>query len=105
MKKVIVTNHVAEERMERMLFIAEHVGWGEVWVKWYNPTTDHMECLTTTGVLLIKSRDEKILVTAYLCSVDKANAVCLSAGKTLVSWIATKIHKNEKIKKKYRYKG
>lgn len=103
--KAIVTNHVVEDRMERMMFIAKYIGWGEVIFRTYNAERGHMECITDTGVLLVKSVDERVLVTAYPCGIDKMYAIYARAGMKPPRWMQMRVEKNEKIKKKYHFKG
>lgn len=105
MEKMIVTRHVAEERMNRMLFIAENIGWGDIILRWYNAEEDTVECLTNTGVLMIKSADMRILVTAYTCNVDRAFFLYSQYNQRVPEWLVMKIRKNAKIKQKKHFKG
>ena len=68
-----MTNHVKFERTDRMTYIAMTVGFGEVIFE--HQINGHRECITNSGVLLIKSLHEEVLITAYIVSIDKAIAL------------------------------
>lgn len=68
-----MTNHARLERTDRLVYIATTVGFGEVVFE--HRTKEHRECITDSGVLLIKSLTDEILVTAYIVTIDKAIAL------------------------------
>lgn len=72
MMKMTMTAHVVNDRMDRVLAIAQHVGWGTEMICVHE--AHKLEVLTTTGVLLVKSMDNK-LITAYVPSIDKVRVM------------------------------
>lgn len=75
-----MTYHVTEERLDRVMAIAQYVGWGTELVSVadsQNPR--HVLVLTSTGVLLVKSRQGH-LITAYVPTVGKVRAIYTTMG-------------------------
>ena len=68
-----MSKHVKEDRLDRMVYIATTIGFGKVIFERVND--DRRECITDTGVLMVKSITEDFLITAYIMSVDKAIAI------------------------------
>ena len=68
-----MTYHAQMERTDRLVYIAMTVGFGEVVFE--HRTHEHRECITDTGVLLVKPLDEEKLITAYIVGMDKAMAL------------------------------
>lgn len=92
-----ISTHALIERGDRLLHIAKTVGWGkEIVLRLEKPETQTVECLTDSGVLLIKSMDESVLVTAYLPTLKKATAIYYQANKKIPSFMVAKIRKNQK---------
>ena len=97
-QKMTLSYHCTEERAERLVFIAEHIGWGEVVLE--VPSNGRRECLTDTGVLLVKAMKEEFLITAYVPSIDKACAIYQSIGLKFPQSMAKAIKHFIKIIKK-----
>jgi hypothetical protein len=76
--KMTMSNHAREDRADRLTYIAMTVGFGEVVVEKING--DCRECLTNTGVLIIKPLNKELMITAYICDMDKAFAIYKGAG-------------------------
>jgi hypothetical protein len=68
MEKFIPTKHLAEDRMDRVVFIATTIGFGEILESFYvdDEHGKHYECVTSTGVIIVKGIDEKTVVTMYI---------------------------------------
>ena len=68
-----MTYHAQMERTDRLVYIAMTVGFGEIVFE--HRTLEHRECITDSGVLLVKPLHEDILITAYIVGIDKAMAL------------------------------
>ena len=75
-----MTRHVTEDRLDRVMAIAQHVGWGTELVSVTDQNSpDHLLVLTSTGVLLVKSHKGH-LITAYVPTVGKVRAIYTTMG-------------------------
>lgn len=93
--KITMTKHVVNDRMERMMYIAQNIGWGEILVE-VQSSNDTRMCLTSTGVVLIKPLYEERLVTAYVANINDVTWLYRSIGCTRVpSFMFTKVQKNK----------
>ena len=68
-----MSRHVQEDRLDRMVYIATTIGFGEVIFERVND--DRRECITDTGVFMVKSIVGDTLITAYIIGIDKATAI------------------------------
>ena len=68
-----MSKHVQYDRTDRMVYIAMTVGFGNILFEKVHE--DKRECVTDTGVLLVKSLDGETLITAFILNMDKA--ICL----------------------------
>ena len=94
--KIKMTSHAKDDRADRLTYIAINVGFGEVVLEHIN-ADNRRDCITDTGVLLIKNATEEILITAYIPTVDKVSAIYKSAGFDCVPQHIYRIaKKNEK---------
>lgn len=92
--KITMSKHVLNDRMERMVYIAQRIGWGEVIVEVPSSNNTRM-CLTNTGVVLIKPTHEERLVTAYLANYNDVLWLYRSIGmERIPSFISAKVKKN-----------
>lgn len=68
MERIIPTRHLTEDRMERVVFIATTIGFGDIIEEFYvdDDHGKHYECITSTGVIIIKGLDRKTVVTMYI---------------------------------------
>jgi hypothetical protein len=73
-----MSKHAQFDRTDRLVYIATTVGFGEVIIR--HEREDSVECITDTGVVMIKSLKEDFLITAYICDIDKAMAICRAMG-------------------------
>ena len=61
-----VTIHAAVERIDRIVYIAKNIGWGEgIVVEVRREERGTRECLTDSGVLIIKDMEEDIFVILW----------------------------------------
>ena len=98
--------HAREDRTDRLTYIAMTVGFGAVVAERVTETT--RECLTDTGVLIIKAREEEFMITAYIADMDKAFAVYCNAKNCgrMPTYLHQRVLKNAyhcKMQNKVRY--
>lgn len=80
MMKMMMSAHVVEDRMERVMAIAQHIGWGVELVSVEDRQHPNRQLvITTTGVLLVRGIGNK-LITAYVPNVEKLAAIYHLAG-------------------------
>lgn len=68
-----ISQHILEGRMDRVEFIASHIGWGKELFHTYdrrNPNTIVL-ILTSTGVVIVKDRITDKIITVYIASAGK----------------------------------
>jgi hypothetical protein len=90
-----MSRHAKEDRLDRLVYIATTIGFGNVIFEKH--CGDKRECITDTGVLLVKAANEELLITAYILAIDKATAVYASImgeGKRLPQSLYNTIKKN-----------
>lgn len=98
--RVKMSAHVIEDRLDRLTFIAVNVGFGEVILEHTYQRKDRVECLTNTGVLIVKSLTDNAIITAFIPDIDKVSAMYMSSGYTRVPGpIYTKVVKNQRYQK------
>ena len=68
MEKFIPTKHLTEDRIDRVVFIATTIGFGEILENFYIEDNHgrHYECVTSTGVIIVKGSDKKTVITMYV---------------------------------------
>lgn len=68
MERIIPTKHLIEDRADRVVFIATTVGFGDIVEEFYVEDNHgkHFECVTSTGVIIVKGLDKKTVVTMYV---------------------------------------
>jgi hypothetical protein len=91
-----MTRHAIVDRIDRLMYIAQTIGFGEIIAEEIH--NGGRECLTDSGVILVKAIDEERLITAWIADLDRALAIYRGAGKgnTLPRTIANKIKNNSK---------
>ena len=90
---MIISEHCKTDRINRMVYIATTVGFGEVVLE--VKCEDKRECVTDTGVILVKALKEDFLVTAYIGSIDKITSMYKAVGKDkMPNWLYSKVVKN-----------
>ena len=92
-KRIVMSAHVREDRLDRMTYIAMNVGFGEVVMEHRLETK--RECITNTGVILVKALEEDFLITAFVGTIDKVNAIYHANGfERVPTNIYNKVQKN-----------
>lgn len=89
-----MTRHMKNDRIDRAVFIAMTVGFGNVVHTKYSEETNTYSYLTDTGVILIKNPKD-VIITMYIANMAQAYAV--SGGqlsKALLKIVQKNIAKN-----------
>lgn len=98
--KIAMTKHAKNDRIDRMVYIAQTIGFGEkvvcegVWDE-----RGSRSCLTENGIMLIKKPDVEVLITAYIPTLEQAGMVYKSVGLKMPMWMESKVKKNRKYAK------
>jgi hypothetical protein len=92
-RRIVMSTHVREERLDRMTYIAMNVGFGEVIMEHRMETK--RECITDTGVILVKGLEDDFLITAFVGTIDKVSAIYHANGyERIPSPVYNKVIKN-----------
>lgn len=96
MERFIPTKHLTEDRMERVVFIATTVGFGEIIEEFYIEDNHgkHFECVTSTGVIIVKGLDKQTIVTMYVARHNQIKR--LYKGREIPKGLKVVIKRNEK---------
>ena len=96
-----ISKHCINERRERLTAIIQTVDLGEeiACFTGYNEIGEILEVITDTGVLILKSPTDGMVITAYMITIEKAAAIYKKHGYTRVPTALEKTIKN-KIKKR-----
>lgn len=90
--------HIQQERMERMVFIATTVGFGNEVCRFHNYRNNTWKCLTDTGCIIVRAcDDEDFIVTAFICSLGAGVHCCAMAGIEMPRALKHRILRNEKM--------
>ena len=90
-----LSKHANFDSMDRMIYIDTNLGFGKVVLEIRRE--DARECLTDTGVLMVKDLHEEFLITAFIARIDKVNAMYRGAGYDHIpDHINSKVMKNAK---------
>ena len=72
-----ISHHCKEDRVDRLMTIMENIGIGEIVVEF--PSSNYLgsiiHAITDTGVLLVLSPTDRTLITAFMCTIERANAI------------------------------
>lgn len=74
-----ISNHVSQERAERMMLIIMNVGLGDEIMCVVSKESNRREVLTNSGVLLVLDEND-LVITAYVPNFNKALVVWRSSG-------------------------
>ena len=104
MEKFIPTKHLTEDRMERVIFIATTIGFGETIEEFYveDEHGKHYEYITSTGVLIVKGLDKKTVVTMFIARHGQVKR--LYGDRPIPRNLVAVVKRNEK-KKLYELSG
>ena len=96
MERFIPTKHLTEDRMERAVFIATTVGFGEIIEEFYVEDNHgkHFECVTSTGVIIVKGLDKQTIVTMYVARYNQIKR--LYKEREIPNGLKVVIKRNEK---------
>ena len=79
--KLSMTYHAREERFDRLSALVDYLGVGEIVLevpdKYY---TNSISCLTSTGIIIVKSSVNGVMITGYMASIRQATAMFYTAG-------------------------
>ena len=100
MMKMEMTKHATNDRIDRMVYIAQTIGFGEKIVcEGFRRDKGTRQCITENGILIVKMPYEEKMVTAYIPTLEQAGMIYKSAGLRMPDWIVRKIKKNQKYAK------
>ena len=104
MEKFIPTKHLTEDRMDRVVFIATTIGFGETVEEFYIEDNHgkHYECVTSTGVIIVKGLDRKTVVTMFIGRTGQIKR--LYGDREIPKNLKAVVKRNEK-KKLYEISG
>lgn len=94
-----MTNHAQVDRYARLAYIIDTVGLGEIIAE--IPNEDYrggFKRLTSTGVVIVVSKDARTIVTAYIAKLSQAEKIYRTSrnGQILSQNMARRIINNEK---------
>lgn len=100
LRNFVPSDHLINHRMDRYMEIQLKIGFGSKFVAIVEMENKY-ECLTDTGVVMVVSKDtyngKRLLITTYVGTIDKANAMFRSTGHSrLPSFVSTAIIKANK---------
>ena len=88
-----MTAHVLRERMGRIDYIKETIGFGETIRVTKTEGRPGIKCLTDTGVIIIRDEmDMRIVVTAYIATLSQARH--MYPNGTLPHWLFEVVQNN-----------
>lgn len=73
MTKQEISRHIIKDRMERMILIATTIGYGNI-VKEFITDGKYgkiRQCITDTGVVIIKEYETDKVITVYVITIDR----------------------------------
>lgn len=95
-RKMNFSTHITNDRLDRMTYIAMTIGFGEVAYtfpcKGYQ---DRYVILTTTGVLMVKTRSEMV-VTVFIPEYKRVHALFAEMEMEVPRYYRNIIEKNQK---------
>lgn len=95
MKKMKFSEHILNERMERVVAIAMAIGMGEVVLSVPDKHPNRTASLTSTGVVLITA-DSGVVVTMYLATYEQIDKMYHVAEKEIPKAIKKVVENNRK---------
>ena len=104
MKNNNLSKHLMDDRLDRVANIITTIGLGEVLYKFpgENEVGPNLHCITSTGVLIIKTADDTTIITMFMLTEKRFFAYwkAYCEGKKLPNALLCTIKNNEK-KRKY----
>lgn len=80
MMKIELTQHARNDRLDRLSAILTVMDLGEIVLETADNHEDGIAMLTSTGIVLIKSRSTGKLITGYMATPKQARGLYHSAG-------------------------
>lgn len=100
MMKMDMTKHAVVDRIDRCVYIAQKIGFGDKIVcEGFRRDKGTRQCLSETGILIVKMPESETMVTAYIPTLEQAGMIYKSAGLHMPNWMAQKVKKNQKYAK------
>ena len=97
--------HITNDRLDRINYIIENIGFGEVIAEreWVDTKGSHcVRQLTSTGVMIVLDANKEKVVTMFVATVMQIKSMYF--GK-ISNWLYRLAIKNEKIMKGYKENG
>lgn len=92
---IAMTYHARVERVERIEAIAQTIGITRPVLEYIDYQDQKRYQLTTTGIILVLSLKQDLLITAFMATYEQASKLYYLCGKKRVSpKVEKKIHKN-----------
>lgn len=86
--------HLINDRMERYVFIATEIGFGEIVAEHYNPACDRWSLLSDTGITFIVDGNKETCITLYI--VDSFEELTFICGGNVPKKVKNAFKKNQK---------
>lgn len=100
MMKRECTYHLSDDRLDRVVFIATKIGYGNVIQEKVYLNTErgnYWRQITDTGVLIVRSEDKKTIITMWLANINQATEIY--NGRRLPQYLYNRIMKNRQYQK------
>lgn len=96
MENYIVSNHLTEERANRLALLQEYLGYSDrVMVEVLDKRNTARIRLLSTGIILVLDIYDDFVITAYAATFNQASAIYYQAGKNrLPQQLVKRINKN-----------
>ena len=94
--KVTLTRHASVDRLDRLVALVEYLGVGDIVLEVPDDRhEDTIRCLTSTGIIFVKSITTGAIITGYMAGMDQVHAMYYSANYSKVpSRMYTRVAKN-----------
>ena len=86
--------HTINERIDRLNFIVDTVGFGEERARFMDKSDKCYQILTTTGVVLVVSLDEQTLITAFIAHENRIYSLYKNCHLTVPNDMKKIAHNN-----------
>lgn len=88
-----LTKHASKDRIDRLIFIVENIGIGEIVCSAKQEKGNATVAITDTGVLLVLAQDGNTIITAWIASIADATHIWRKANGecNMPQWLYEKI--------------
>jgi len=100
LSKLLVSRHYQYDRIERQEMIKKVLNnnWGSPVCKIMHE--NKWKYLTDTGMCFVVNKEETLIITAYIATLEQARHMFYFAGRSIPEFMITKVKKNnQKVKK------